>query len=123
MPALAQIDASRLASLNHGSVISLIPGDQFGQITNKVKQWAAEIPELSVTAGANPIISVTLESVDTERTVTRAQGEDTDGRRRELMRTLLAEHFAVIGAEHTVDNAFLRTKIWGHRTPGGGDLR
>ncbi|MGW5148224.1 DUF6079 family protein [Rhodococcus koreensis] len=112
VPALAQIDASRLASLNHGSVISLIPGDQVGQITNKVKQWAAEIPELSVTADANPIISVTLESVDYERIVTRAQGEDTDGRRRELMRTLLAEHFAVIGAEHTVDNAFLRTKIW-----------
>ena len=112
VPALKQIDASRLASLNHGSVISLIPGDQIGQITNKVKQWAAEIPELSVTNDANPIISVTLESVDYERIIARAQAEDTDGRRRELMRDLLAEHLGVIGAQHTVDNALLRSFTW-----------
>ncbi|MFC8385749.1 phage resistance protein [Nocardia sp. NPDC057272] len=112
VPALKQIDASRLASLNHGSVISLIPGDQIGQITGKVKQWAAEIPELAVTADANPIISVTLESVDYERIVRRAQAEDTDGRRRELIRELLAEQLGVIGAEHTVDNALLRQRIW-----------
>ncbi|GAA4479485.1 hypothetical protein GCM10023094_24680 [Rhodococcus olei] len=112
VPALKQIDASRLASLNHGSVVSLIPGDQVGQITNKVKQWAAEIPEVSVTSDANPIISVTLESVDYERIITRAQGEDTDGRRRELMRTLLGEHFNVVGAERTLDDAMLRTVIW-----------
>lgn len=112
VPALKQIDASRLASLNHGSVVSIIPGDQIGQITNKVKQWAAEIPELSVTADANPVISVTLESVDYERIITRAQAEDTDGRRRELMRTLLSEHFGVVGVDHTVDNALLRNKVW-----------
>ncbi|MFH5230378.1 DUF6079 family protein [Antrihabitans spumae] len=112
VPALKQIDASRLASLNHGSVISLIPGDQVGQITNKVKQWAAEIPELSVTNDPNPIISVTLESVDYERIIARAQGEDTDGRRRELMRDLLAEHLGVVGAAHTVDNALLRSIVW-----------
>ncbi|WP_096906343.1 DUF6079 family protein [Dietzia sp. WMMA184] len=112
VPALKQIDASRLASLNHGSVISLIPGDQAGQITNKVKQWAAEIPELTVTADANPIISVTLESVDYERIVSRAQGEDTDGRRRRLMRDLLAEHFGVAGVEATADGARLRTITW-----------
>lgn len=112
VPALKQIDAARLASLNHGSVISLIPGDQVGQIINKVKQWAAEIPELSVTADANPIISVTLESVDYERIVRRAQGEDTDGRRRELMRGLLGEHFAVTGAPLTTDNALLRPYTW-----------
>ncbi|WP_446222576.1 DUF6079 family protein [Nocardia sp. IBHARD005] len=112
VPALKQIDASRLASLNHGSVISLVPGDQIGQITGKVKQWAAEIPELAVTADANPIISVTLESVDYERIVRRAQTEDTDGRRRELIRELLAERLGVIGADHTVDNALLRQRIW-----------
>ncbi|MBF6346442.1 phage resistance protein [Nocardia cyriacigeorgica] len=112
VPALKQIDASRLASLNHGSVISLVPGDQIGQITGKVKQWAAEIPELAVTADANPIISVTLESVDYERIVRRAQAEDTEGRRRELMRELLSEQLGVIGAEHTVDNALLRQRIW-----------
>lgn len=112
VPALKQIDASRLASLNHGSVISLIPGDQVGQITTKVRQWAAEIPELSVSTDANPIIAITLESVDYERIIVRAKENDTDGRRRELMRELLAESFGVQGAEHTVDNALLRTVTW-----------
>ncbi|MGV9678488.1 DUF6079 family protein [Nocardia sp. NPDC003482] len=112
VPALKQIDASRLASLNHGSMISLVPGDQLGQITGKVKQWAAEVPELTVTSDPNPIISVTLESVDYERIVRRAQSEDTDGRRRELMRELLSEQLDVLGAEHTVDNALLRQRIW-----------
>ncbi|WP_328811366.1 DUF6079 family protein [Rhodococcus sp. NBC_00294] len=112
VPALKQIDASRLASLNHGSVVSLIPGDQVGQITNKVKQWAADIPELSVTNDANPIISVTLESVDYERIISRAQAEDTDGRRRELMREILADQLGVAGAPLTVDNALLRNVTW-----------
>ncbi|MFC7752044.1 DUF6079 family protein [Tsukamurella soli] len=112
VPALKQIDANRLASLNHGSVISLIPGDQAGQILGKVKTWAAEIPEITVTADANPIISVTLESVDYERIVARAQGEDTDGRRRELVRDLLSKHFGVDGTEATIDNARLRVVTW-----------
>lgn len=59
---------------------------------------------------------MTLESVDYERIVTRAQAEDTDGRRRELMRTLLSEHFGVVGVDHTVDNALLRNKTARHRT-------
>ncbi|MCA0156405.1 DUF6079 family protein [Tsukamurella sp. M9C] len=112
VPALKQIDANRLASLNHGSVISLIPGDQATQILGKVKRWAAEIPEISVTSDANPIISASLESVDYERIVKRASGEDTDGRRRELIRRLLAEQFGVADATATIDAARLRQIVW-----------
>ena len=112
VPALKQIDANRLASLNHGSVISIIPGDQVATITNKVKQWAAEVPEISLTADANPTIAVTLESVDYERIITKGRGEDTDGRRRELMRTLLAEQFGVAGVQPMTGGVFARAIIW-----------
>ena len=112
VPALKQIDAGRLASLNHGSVVSIIPGDQVATITNKVKQWAAEIPEISVSSDANPIIAVSLESVDYERIITKGRGEDTDGRRRELMRTLLAEQFGVIGVDPTTSGALTRHVTW-----------
>jgi hypothetical protein len=112
VPALKQIDASRLASLNHGSVVSIIPGDQVATITNKVKQWAAEIPEISVTTDANPVIAVSLESVDYERIITKGRGEDTDGRRRELMRTLLAEQFGVAGVNPMTGGVFTRHITW-----------
>lgn len=112
VPALKQIDASRLASLNHGSVISLIPGDQIGQIAARVKQWAAEVPELTVSSDANPLISIALESVDYERILTRAQTEDTEGRRRELMRSLLSEQFGVNDIQLTTDDCLVREVIW-----------
>jgi len=112
VPALKQIDASRLASLNHGSVISIIPGDQVATITNKVKQWAAEIPEISLTSDANPVFAVSLESVDYERIITKGRGEDTDGRRRELMRTLLSDEFGVAGVPPTTGGVLHRTVVW-----------
>ncbi|MFC0315119.1 DUF6079 family protein [Gordonia phosphorivorans] len=112
VPALKQIDASRLASLNHGSMISVIPGDQIGQIAAKVKQWAAEVPELAVSSDPNPLISIALESVDYERILTRAQTEDTDGRRRELMRTLLSEQFRVDGSQLSTDAGHVREVTW-----------
>ncbi|WP_168702342.1 DUF6079 family protein [Gordonia paraffinivorans] len=112
VPALKQIDASRLASLNHGSVISLIPGDQVGQIITKVRRWAADVPEITVSGDANPIFSVTLESVDYERIIERGRENDTDGERRRLMRELLSEYFGISGAPQTVDGAYLRTVVW-----------
>lgn len=112
VPALKQIDASRLASLNHGSVVSLIPGDQVATITNKVKQWAADIPEISLTNDTNPIIAVSLESVDYERIITKGRSEDTDGRRRELMRSLLTDQFGVSGVQPTTEGVFSRTVVW-----------
>ncbi|WP_238403739.1 DUF6079 family protein [Gordonia desulfuricans] len=112
VPALKQIDASRLASLNHGSVVSLIPGDQVGQIVAKVRRWAADVPEITVSGDANPIFSVTLESVDYERIIERGRENDTDGERRKLMRELLSEFFGVGNAQQAVDGAYLRTAIW-----------
>ncbi|GAB22164.1 phage resistance protein PglY [Gordonia polyisoprenivorans NBRC 16320 = JCM 10675] len=112
VPALKQIDASRLASLNHGSIISLVPGDQVGQIVTKVRRWAADVPEVTVSGDANPIFSVTLESVDYERIIERGRENDTDGERRKLMRELLSEYFGVAGAQQTVDGAYLRTVTW-----------
>lgn len=112
VPALKHIDASRLASLNHGSMISLVPGDQVPQILNKVRRWAADVPEITVSGDNNPILSVTLESVDYERIIERGRENDTDGERRKLMRELLTDSFGIGGAQQTVDGAYLRTVTW-----------
>lgn len=112
VPALKQIDAARLASLNHGSVVSLIPGDQAGQIIGKLRRWQQDVPEITISGDANPVFTVTLESVDYERIVERGRGNDTDGERRKLMRELLSESFGVTGAPQTADGAFVRTVTW-----------
>lgn len=112
VPALKQIDASRLASLNHGSVVSLIPGDQSAQIIGKLRRWSQDVPEVTVSGDANPIFSVTLQSVDYERIVERGRENDTDGERRKLMRELLGESFGVTGGPQTADGAYVRTVTW-----------
>ncbi|WP_336820102.1 phage resistance protein [Gordonia sp. MMO-8] len=112
VPAFRQIDASRLASLNHGSVVSLVPGDQVTQIIGKLRRWSAEVPEINVSNDANPTFSVSLEAVDYERIIERGRENDTDGERRKLIRELLAESFGVVGAQPTQDGALVRKVIW-----------
>ena len=63
---------------------------------SKVRQWATQVPEIRVeTEGRNPLISVQLSDVDYESVVDRARGEDNDGRRRELIKRLVAEGFGL----------------------------
>ncbi len=65
-------------------------------VLSKVRQWATQVPEIRVeTEGRNPLISVQLSDVDYESVVDRARGEDNDGRRRELIKRLVAEGFGL----------------------------
>lgn len=92
VPALKSLTASRLASLNHGSIRSPLPNGEASVVLSKVRQWAAQAPEIRVeTEGRNPLITVQLSDVDYESVVDRARGEDNDGRRRDLIKKLVAE--------------------------------
>lgn len=96
VPALKGLTAGRLASLNHGSIRSPLPNGEASVVLSKVRQWATQVPEIRVeTEGRNPLISVQLSDVDYESVVDRARGEDNDGRRRELIKRLVAEGFGL----------------------------
>ena len=96
VPALKEITASRLASLNHGSIVSPLPGAEASTVLTKVRGWAREVPQLKVdVAGRNPVIRVQLSDVDFESVVERAKGEDNDGRRRELVKDLVARALGI----------------------------
>lgn len=102
VPALKGLTAGRLASLNHGSIRSPLPNGEAAVVLAKVRQWAAQVPEIKVeTEGRNPQISVQLSDVDYESVVDRARGEDNDGRRRDLIKRLVAESFGLadLGAQ------------------------
>lgn len=91
VPALKGLTASRLASLNHGSIVSPLPGNERTVVLGKVREWSRSIPEIHVEGDRDPVIRVQLEDVDYESVVDRAKGEDNPGRRRELVKALIAE--------------------------------
>jgi len=113
VPALKEITASRLASLNHGSIRSPLPGQEASTVLGKVREWAVQVPEIHVVADhANPIIRVHLADVDYETIVERARGEDNEGRRRELIRELVREALGVKARDADLAGAITHPVIW-----------
>jgi hypothetical protein len=83
VPALHQLDARRLAGLNHGTIASPLPGDEPGVVLTKVRQWKTEIPALRLSGDdRSPTISVQLSEVDWRGVLDNvASHDDLDARR------------------------------------------
>lgn len=113
VPALKEITASRLASLNHGSIRTLLPGGEASTVLAKVREWSRKIPEIHVgTEVPNPVIRVQLTDVDYETVVERVKGEDNDGRRRELIRGLVREALGISGRDADLAGVISHPVIW-----------
>ncbi|MGO0575486.1 hypothetical protein [Ornithinimicrobium panacihumi] len=113
VPALKGLTPSRLASLNHGSIRSPLPGNERTIVLGKVKSWSATIPEIHVESDQrDPVIRVQLEDVDYESIVDRAKGEDNPGRRRELVKSLVAEMLGIELGNPDVLGAHTTQIVW-----------
>lgn len=113
VPALKELTAGRLASLNHGSIVSPLPGSEVGIVLAKVKEWARQVPEIHVDADSrNPVIRVQLSDVDYASVVERAKGEDNDGRRRELVKELVRDALGLTARDADVFGAYAHTVVW-----------
>ncbi|GAA4393356.1 hypothetical protein GCM10023153_13220 [Ornithinibacter aureus] len=113
VPALKSLTGARLASLNHGSIVSPLPGNEAGVVLAKVRDWARDVPEIHVEGTAtNPTIRVQLSDVDYESIVDRAKGEDNEGRRRELIKTLVAESLGVELGQQDIQGAHQHEIVW-----------
>ena len=113
VPALKELTASRLASLNHGSIKSPLPGIEASVVLAKIKDWARTVPEIHIgTDPRNPVIRVQLSDVDYESVVENAKGEDNDGRRRELIKDLVREALGVTAADPDVFGVYMHPVIW-----------
>jgi hypothetical protein len=113
VPALKELTASRLASLNHGSIKSPLPGSEATVVLSKVREWARRVPEIHVGADPrNPVIRVQLSDVDYESVVENAKGEDNDGRRRELIKDLVRDALGVTRADPDVFGVYTHPVIW-----------
>ncbi len=113
VPALKELTASRLASLNHGSIKSPLPGIEASVVLAKVKEWSRKVPEIHVGSDPrNPVIRVQLSDVDYESVVENAKGEDNDGRRRELIKDLVRDALGITAADPDVFGVYTHPVIW-----------
>lgn len=113
VPALKSLTASRLASLNHGSIVSPLPGGEAPLVLSKIRTWARDVPEIHLDEGdRDPTIRVQLSDVDYESIVERAKGEDNDGRRRELIKSLVSDGLGIELDRPDIQGAYRHELIW-----------
>lgn len=113
VPALKELTGSRLASLNHGSIRSPLVGREAALVLGTVREWSGAVPEIHVSDDPrNPVIKVQLADVNYESVVERARGEDNEGRRRELLRTLVREALGLPERDSDVFGAVTHTVVW-----------
>ncbi|MCZ2839923.1 hypothetical protein [Modestobacter sp. VKM Ac-2985] len=113
VPALKELTAARLASLNHGSIVSPLPGAEVTIVLAKVRDWNRQVPEIHVSGDSrNPTIRVQLSDVDYESIVDKAKTEDNEGRRRELLKDLVRDALGLQTRDADVFGAHAQTVVW-----------
>lgn len=87
---LRQLTAERIVLLNHGSIATRIPGQEARVVLNRLRTWAAEVPEIRLSGDSlNPQVTLELHGVDTEGIVRNAASHDNFGNRVALLRELV----------------------------------
>ncbi len=113
VPSLMQITPQRLAALNHGSIKELLPNTAGPQALRTIKNWQAHVPQVRTSDdGPNPIITVTLADVDFQGVLDKARGEDTIGRRQDLLRDMLFDEVGVADSNPALGGVRSRTVTW-----------
>jgi hypothetical protein len=113
VPALKELTAGRIASLNHGSIVAPLAGSEAGIVLTKVREWSRRVPEIHVDGEArNPVIRVQLSDVDYESVVERARGEDNEGRRRELLKEIVRDALGVTARDADIFGAHRHAIVW-----------
>jgi hypothetical protein len=102
--ALKGLTAQRLAALNHGSIKTPIPGQEAQIALGKLRKWAAQAGEIKVGEDTNPVITIQISRIDTDRIIDNARIHDNLGNRLRMVRAIL---FGALGIEEG-DDLFTR---------------
>ena len=97
--ALRALTPARLAALNHGTVRSPISGMESHIVLDKCRQWAAQVGEIKVADGPNPVISLQVVGVDTESILQNAAAFDNAGNRIRTVRRIICEDLGIAAGE------------------------
>ena len=90
VPALNGLTATRLAALNHGSVVSMIPNRERAEVTRTLQRLGAQFGEFRLSGSEDdPRVDLALIGVDTEGIIRDNRHADDDAARRKLVRDML----------------------------------
>ena len=95
VPALRGMTARRLAALNHGTVLTMIPGQEVAEVVRRLRSWASRVPELKVGQEDDPSVRLQLVGVDTGQILELVAHVDNDAAHRRLFRELLLAELGV----------------------------
>lgn len=107
--ALQGLTARRLTHLNHGTVRSMIPGQEAAEVVRRLGTWATRIGELEVGDEDDPGVRLQLVGVDTGQILERVQHVDNAGSQRRLVRELL---FTELGVRDDGGLDVVHTVVW-----------
>lgn len=97
-PALKALTAPRLEALNHGSVVSPVPGREGSLVLQKLRGWAARVGEIRISDDQAPIISLQITGVDVGPILANAAPADNDGTRRSRLQRMVFEALGIAPA-------------------------
>lgn len=109
---LKDLTASKLAALNFGTVVSMVPGQEAVQVVGLARDWSGEFGEVTVgSQTGDPVITLQLSGVDYDSVLVHVQNEDTHENRRGLLRRVLATQ---LGASLTgaLGSEYSLTHVW-----------
>ncbi|MBE1530889.1 phage resistance protein [Actinomadura algeriensis] len=89
VPALRSLTAGRLAALNHGSIVTMLPGQDRVMVAKTLRDLAGEFGEFQVTGGEDPMVEVSLIRVDTAGILRSVANVDDDAAKRRLVKSML----------------------------------
>ncbi|MEV4296063.1 phage resistance protein [Microbispora rosea] len=89
VPALRNLTASRIAALNYGSVVAMIPGQERALVARTLRELASTFGEIRVSGADDPAVEMALIGVDTQGIMAQARSYDDPAARRRLLQDLL----------------------------------
>ncbi|MFI0411543.1 phage resistance protein [Actinomadura sp. 3N508] len=109
VPALRTLTAGRLAALNHGSIVTMLPGQDRVMVGKTLRDLAGEFGEFQVSAGDDPTVEVSLIRVDTAGILRNVVNVDDDAAKRRLVKAMLWNEF---GAQDKGEFVTSRPIVW-----------
>jgi hypothetical protein len=89
VPALQHLTPQRIAALNHGSITTIIPGQEAQEVMRRLRSWSTEVPELLLSGDANPQVALALHGVDIESVLKNGASHDNHGNRVQLLKEIV----------------------------------
>jgi len=96
VPALRGLTASRLAALNHGSIVTMIPNQEPAAVARTLRELGASFAEIRLSGREDdPRADLALAGVDTEEILRDAGHADDAAARRHVIKDLLWEELGL----------------------------